>query len=125
MASELVRKAEAKAQELASSLRVPPVRTDASFASSHSSPVAGELMEAARESVRGISDSAAMGNEALEQHLTDQASSSEDISEDLKGEAEVVSSRNAAQGLPPPSYLSCCFGPDITYLPSWKFACNL
>ena len=89
-----MRKAEAKAQELATALRIAPARTSASFASSHSSPVAGELMTAARETVQGISASAAMGNEVLDQHLTEQPSSSEEGSVDL-GDAEVVSARNA------------------------------
>lgn len=99
LTSELVRKAEAKAQELATSLHIAPVKTPQSFVSSHSSPVAGELMTAARESVQNISNSAALGNEVLEQHLTEQPSSSEDVSADL-GQAEVVSSRDPVQGQP-------------------------
>ena len=57
-------------------------------------------MTAARESVKNISDSAALGNEVLEQHLTDQPSSSEDVSVEV-GEAAVVSSRDP-QGEPLP-----------------------
>ena len=87
--SDLVRKAEAKAQELAARLSQEQQQISISTGSPESSPVE-KLISAARESVREIAVSAAHGNAALDEHLREQPTTSEELSVDA-GEAEVAS----------------------------------
>ena len=94
--SGLVRKAEAKAQELAGRLNPGTTQASLSSASPASSPVA-ELISAARASVQEIADSVAQGNKALDEHLRDQPTSSDDASAE-RGQAEVMSGPSRAQG---------------------------
>lgn len=97
--SDLVRKAEARAQELAQRLSQMQQDVSLSAASPESSPVE-KLISAARESVREIAVSAAHGNEALDEHLQEQPTTSEEASVDA-GEDEVVSRQpRAGEGNP-------------------------
>ena len=89
MISGLVRKAEEKARELAARLDIGPAQASLSAASPASSPVA-ELISAARASVQEIANSAANGTEALDRHLREQPTSSDEVSADV-GEEEVAS----------------------------------
>ena len=95
--SDLVRRAEARAQELATRLSQEQQEVSLSAASPESSPVE-KLISAARESVREIAVSAAHGNEALDEHLEEQPTTSEEPSIEA-GESEVIS-RQPDTGLP-------------------------
>ncbi len=94
--SGLVRRAEARAQELAARLAQAPHQAAVSAPSPKDSPVE-KLISAARASVKEIAESAAHGNEALDAHLRGQPSSSEEGSVDM-GEAEVASRQTGAAG---------------------------
>lgn len=101
--SSLVRRAEAKAQELAARLTKEQQELSWSAGSPDSSPVV-KLISAARDSVREIAVSAAHGNRALDEHLREQPTSSDEGSVGA-GENEVVSGQPKA-GIPNP-ILSC------------------
>ena len=87
--SGLVRRAEARAQELAARLSKEQQAVSLSAASPESSPVV-RLISAARDSVREIAVSAAHGNRALDDHLREQPTSSDEGSVGA-GEDEVAS----------------------------------